>query len=338
MRTPSPERGGTTGWAVVGTGQISRSIVPDMIRAGYEIRAVYSRDETKARAFSAEFDIPDWTTSFNDLLLDPDVRSVYIATPIATHVELTARAIRAGKHVLVEKPIATSAQDADALFALAAEHGVFLMEAMWMKFNPAFRQLLDEIDADRLGGPPTHVRAGFAIPFPEDGNASRWDMSRSGGALLDQGIYPVTLALSVLGKPTSITTSGRVRADGLDLAEQVTLGFENGRFAQLFSAMDTFGDCSAAVGGPAGWATLTAPFWATTDVTLHVDDFRTMFRAPIVVTHERQGNGYVPMLLAVVVALDGGRIEEETHGRTDTVAVFEVLDVIRAQLDALIPS
>lgn len=308
-----------------------------MIRAGFGIRTVYSRDETRARAFGAEFDIPDWTTSLTDILLDPDVRSVYIATPIATHVELAARAIRAGKHVLVEKPIATSAEDAEALFALAAEHEVFLMEAMWMKFNPTYRRLLAEIGDERLGGPPTHLRAGFAIPFPEDANASRWDMSRSGGALLDQGIYPVTLALSVLGTPTSVTTSGRVRADGLDLAEQVTLEFDGGRFAQLFSAMDTFGDCSAAVGGPAGWATLTAPFWATTDLTLHVDSFRTMFREPIVVTHERVGNGYVPMLVAVATALDRGLLEERTHARAETVAVFTVLDTVRAQLDELIP-
>jgi len=319
-------------WAVIGTGQISRSIVPDMIQVGLDVHVVQSRDEAKAAAFAREFSIPRWESNFRAVLDDPAVKAVYIATPIATHARMATQAILAGKHVLVEKPLATTAAEVDELFVLARNTGVFLMEAMWMKFNPAYRRLHAELKADALGGPPTFLRAGFAIPFPEESNPSRWDVTLSGGALLDQAIYPVTLAHSLFGPPTRITAGGRVREDGLDLSEHVTLEYDDGRFAQFFTAMDEFGDCSASVGGPKGWLTLPPPFWATTDLEIHTGSFRTIFHSPDLRKNDREGNGFVPMLRAVAEALDNNLVEQPLHGAADTSAVFATLDAIRRQL------
>ena len=324
-------------WAVIGSGSISASVVPDLMSCrGAEVAVVQSRDGGKAAAFAERFGLPASTDDYAAVLADPSVDAVYLATPFATHHPMARAALLAGKHVLVEKPMAMNAAQVADLFAVAAAERRFLMEAMWMKFAPAVRRLHREL-ADGTIGEPRNLRAGFGMPLPADGG-SRWDLARSGGALLDQGIYPVTLAHSVFGAPTTVHAGGTVRPDGLDLAEHVTLEYGDGRVAQLISGMTEFADCSAAVGGTRGWLTLTAPFWATTTLEVHAGSLRAIFRTPDLIEHERQGNGYVPMLQAVVEAIDAGLLQHPAHPADDTVAVATTLDAVLARIRTPDPS
>jgi predicted dehydrogenase len=179
------------------------------------------------------------------------------------------------------------------------------MEGMWMKFNPAFRRLHEEIREGTIGE-PRNVRAAFSVPFPEDGG-SRWDINRSGSTLLDQGIYPVTLAHSVFGSPVAIHAAGTVRDDGIDIAQHFTLEYDGGRFAQCASGMTEFSDPSASVSGTHGWVSLPAPFWATTDLTIHAGaSFESIFTPPPLPLPQ-EGNGYVPMLREVTDAIIDGK-------------------------------
>lgn len=317
-------------WAAVGTGMISRSLVPDLMSCdGAEVVAVHSRDGEKASRFAEEFGIPSATDDFARILADDSIDAVYLATPIATHFEMTRDALQAGKHVLVEKPIATSATEAAELFAIAASERRFLMEAMWMKFNPAFRRLQEEI-AEGTIGEPRNLRAGFSIPWPAEGG-SRWQPP-GGGALLDQGIYPVTLAHSIFGDPELVVARGSVRPDGVDLSEQVTLEFSDERFAHFTTGMVEFTDCSAAVAGMKGWITLPSPFWATTDLDIHAGSIGAIFGNPNRVAIQQEGNGYVPMLREVVDAINRGLLEHPRHPAADTLAVFRTIDAIFEQL------
>jgi len=320
-------------WAAVGTGTISRSVVPDIQAVpGAEVVVVQSRDAAKAARFAEEFGIPRSTGQFQEVLDDADVDIVYLATPFAVHHPMARQVLEAGKHLLVEKPIALNAAEAADLFALAGARGCFLMEAMWMKFSPAFVSLHEQL-RDGVIGEPRNLRASFGIPFPDD-TGSRTDLSRSGGALLDQGIYPVTLAHSVFGEPISVHAAGSVRADGLDFASHFTLEFSDGRYAQGASSMVEFSELTASVGGRSGWLTLAAPFWATTDLEVHAGDLRRVFREPGMIVHQREGSGYVPMIRAVMQALADGLIEHPVHGADDTIAVFRTLDAILTQIRA----
>jgi predicted dehydrogenase len=318
-------------WAIVGTGTISRTVVPDLQScSGAEVVVVHSRDGAKAARFAAEFGIPASTDDYDALLADESIDAVYLATPFATHHPMTRQALRAGKHVLVEKPMALNADEVADLFQVAAAQGVFVMEAMWMKFNPAYRRLHQEI-AEGLIGEPRSMRAAFSMPLPNDGG-SRWDMTRSGGALLDQGIYPVTLAYSVFGMPATIHAVGVTQPDGLDLAEHITFEFSDGRFAQCASGMTEFSDLSAAVSGRRGWIGLSSPFWATDELSLHAGSWTTIFRSPNKVKIEREGNGYVPMLREVLEAIEQGVLDHPVHPAADTIAVFRILDEIFEQI------
>lgn len=316
-------------WAAIGTGAISRSVVPDLMACeGACVVLVYSRSAEKAAHFAEEFGIERSTSSFDEVLADQSIDALYLATPIALHHEMATRALEAGKHVLIEKPMAMNAEEVKALFEVASRRGVFLMEAMWFKFSPTYVRLMDEISAGTIGE-VRNLRASFGIPFPDTGDSSRWDVTRSGATLLDQGIYPVTLAHSVLGEPTSVHAAGTVREDGLDLAEHFTLEFSEGRYAQCASSMTEFSELTASVGGTRGWLTLAAPFWASNRISVHAGGAREIFHAPRTIESEQEGHGYRPMLRAVIAAVEAGLLQHPTHAADATQAVFRTLDAVR---------
>ncbi|MDJ0458647.1 Gfo/Idh/MocA family oxidoreductase [Arthrobacter sp. NQ7] len=321
----------TLRWGIVGTGRISDSVVADLAACqGTEIRTVHSRDAGKAADFAKKFADAGSTDSYEELLADPELDVVYIATPFATHYALTRDALLAGKHVLVEKPMAVTAGEVEKLFQIARERNLFLMEGMWMKFNPAFILLQEQIARDRIGAPRS-LRAMFGMPFPQDGG-SRWDVKRSGSTLLDQGIYPVTLAHTIFGVPESVYAAGTVRSDGLDLAEHFTLEYTDGRFAQCASSSQEFADLSGSISGTKGWIVLPGPFWSTTSIQIHAGSWQTIIHAPESVDLDREGNGYVPMLRAVNEAITAGLTEHPLHTAADTTAVFRTLDMIRSAI------
>jgi predicted dehydrogenase len=322
----------TVRWAVIGTGTISQSFVPDLRSAlGAEVAAVFGRDPSRAAAFGAEHGIAAVFDDYRALLADPAIDAVYLATPFATHHRLARAALEAGKHVLVEKPMARTAAEVEALFALAADRGRFLMEAMWMKFNPGFREVLRLVAEGRIGEPRS-VRAGFGVPFPGDRTGSRWDPKRGGSTLLDQGIYPVTLAHAVFGSPVAVHASGVVEPNGVDVAEHVTLDHAGGRFAHLAASMVEFVEPSASISGTRGWIGIPPMFWATTSYTLHADSREALFGNPPRTELPQEGNGFVPMLRAVGEAIERGWVQHPEHDAAATIDVFRTIDTIRARL------
>ncbi|MFF2053544.1 Gfo/Idh/MocA family protein [Leifsonia sp. NPDC058194] len=315
-------------WAVVGTGFISRSIAEDLALIPQARRyAVCSRDAVRGAAFAEELGFTRAVDRLDALLADPEVDVVYIATPHATHAAIALAALDAGKHVLIEKPIAVSAAEAATIATAAAARGRFAMEAMWMRFAPAYRSLLAEVETDALGEVRS-VRASFGLPFGAP-DSDRWSAERASSTLLDQGIYPVTLALDVLGTPSRIDATGTVRADGVDLAEHVTFEYPGGRFAQLGASMVEYLEPSASISGTSGWATIPAPFWAASGWELRAGSIGEALTGARAEAYERIGNGYVPMLTAVGDAIGQGWTEHPLHTLAASVEALEVLDRIR---------
>ncbi|MBT2486509.1 Gfo/Idh/MocA family oxidoreductase [Microbacterium sp. ISL-108] len=313
-------------WGIVGTGSISEHMTADLQMVdNAEVGAVTSRDKGRAREFGDKCGIESRYSSLADML-DSDIDAVYIGTPHITHFDIAAAAIDAGRHVLCEKPIGMTAAEVRELRDRAAKRGVFIMEAMWMKFNPLFVQLVDLVVAGRIG--EVHSgRGGFGIPFPQDGS-SRW--KPGGSALLDQGIYPVTLAHMFLGQPDEVTARGVVRPDGVDLSEHFTLDYADGRYFQGAVSMTEWLDLSASISGSHGWITIDGPFWAATSLTIHTYDHTGEVRVPVAV--HRKGYGYVPMLRAVTEAISRGQHEHPLHTMDAAAGVFDTLGKIRDRL------
>jgi len=316
-------------WAVIGTGTISHHVIEDLNREGAPISVIFSRDGKKARRFAEQYGVTRATDDYASVLADPEVDLVYIATPFTTHTALARAAIRAGKHVLIEKPMAMNAAEAAALFAEAATAGVFLMEAMWTKFTPGFNALKSRLTSGTLGEPRS-LRASFGFPMPR--NTSKWELTGSPGALLDQGIYPVTLAHVLFGEPVAIHAAGTVREDGLDVSEHFTLEHTHGRFTHGAASMAEFLDPTATIAGTRGWIRITGMFWTMGEMEIHAGEQHTIFVQPEVMTLPPDGNGYGPMLSAVSDAIRQGLTQHPIHSAEDTVAVFRTLDSIRTEL------
>jgi predicted dehydrogenase len=326
-RTSPGQSHGRLRWGVAGTGGISRQITADFTLVdNADVVAVSSRHASSAKKFAETFGIP---TSFHDYssMLDADIDAVYIGTPHVTHFELAREALERGRHVLCEKPIGLNAAEVRELAAIASESGVFLMEAMWMKFNPLYLRLREIVD-DGVIGELRSVRSSFGAPFPRD-DSSRW--KPGGSALLDQGIYPVTLGHMFLGDPSSITAAGVAQEDGIDLSQNYTLNYSDGRFAQGASSMVSFLDQSASFCGTGGWITIDTGFWFASRFTVHRFSVE---KGETTETYEipREGNGYVPMLRAVTTAILNGDVEHPLHTMDDTARIFDTLDEIRRQI------
>jgi predicted dehydrogenase len=316
-------------WGVVGASALSRQMVADFsLVPDAAVSAVASRDVARLTAFADDFGIAARYPSRHDMF-ESDIDAVYIATPHVTHFDIVSEAIAAGKHVLCEKPLGMNEREVRELAARATHAGVFLMEAMWMKFNPLYARL-DQIIADGVLGDVRSVRAAFGAAFAHDGS-SRW--MPGGSTLLDQGIYPVTLAHMLLGRPETVSARGTVREDGVDLREDFTLGYADARFAQGASSMVEWIYPSAAVSGTEAFVTIGAGFWYASQLTIHHPLPWGRGRQEVVEV-EREGNGYVPMLRAVTDAILAGALEHPVHTAAATAEIYATCDEIRRQITA----
>nr|WP_315266260.1 Gfo/Idh/MocA family oxidoreductase [Microbacterium lemovicicum] len=311
-------------WAIIGTGEISRSITSDLQAAAPgSITAVWGRSRDRAHAFAAEHGIAVASDSLAHVLGRDDVDVVYIATPATTHRDIALQALAAGKHILVEKPMTTSAADTEVVFAAAEEAGRFAMEAMWMRFNPLHIEVRERIAAGEIGAVRS-VRAAFGTPFRARGRVLA--PAQGGSITLDRGIYPITLSQWFLGAPDTIRATGTVDGE-VDVRGHATLESEQG-FAQLAWSGVEFLDLSATISGESGWITLEPMFWAGTRARVHAGSVQRIFVEPELIEHPRVGNGYQPMLAAVVEALEDGLAQHPWHGRDDTVRIARTMDEI----------
>ncbi|MET0715769.1 MAG: Gfo/Idh/MocA family oxidoreductase [Mycetocola sp.] len=320
-------------WGIAGTGKVSDEIADDFaLVQDAQLVGVSSRTDAAAYRFADAHGIGARYSDYDAMLTDVD--AVYIGTPHATHFDYAKRALSRGRHVLCEKPLTLRPADAVILADLARHHGVFLMEAMWMKFNPLHQRLISLVNEGAIGDLRS-VHATFGYPFPKDGS-SRWQASMAGSALLDQGIYPVTLAHMLLGEPESISAAGTVTADGIDLSSHFTFEYSGGRFAQGASSMVDFLDMTASITGTEGFISIGSGFWFASALELHQETADGFTRRRIEV--EREGHGYTPMLRAVTAAIQAGATEHPLHTPAHAADTLALLAEIRRQIPVIQPA
>jgi predicted dehydrogenase len=326
MKTSSPVR-----WAVVGSGGIARRTVADLrLCTQAQVVAICSRSRDRAEAFAREHDLPLAFADFTQLCASDQIDAVYIGTPHSTHFALASQALRAGKHVLCEKPLTLSAEEARTLGRLAETHGVFLMEAMWMKFSPAMRRAVELVESGRLGELRL-VQAGLGYPVPMDGPARFWDPELGGGALYDMGVYTITLAQMFLGPVMQVSATGTTRPDGVDLEEVITLRHAGGALAQLSTSITSLIPPRGWLSGSRGCIDFQEPLFSPSG-------FKLMTGQPPapptveVLEFPREGAGYVPMFRAVHEAILAGLTGHAHHSIEACAQVLETLHAVQRVL------
>lgn len=210
-------------------------VVPDV-----QVTAVAARDANKARAFAHAHNIPRVLDSYDALVNDSEIDAIYNPLPNALHYEWTVKALRAGKHVLCEKPIASNAREAEEMARVAQETGCVLMEAFHYRYHPLAQRVKEILDSGEIGK-VVELEADFFIPLflrPKD---IRFDYALAGGATMDTGCYCVNI-LRYLGngEPRVVNAHARLSSPHVDRLMRAELEFENGVKANLGCSLAAF--------------------------------------------------------------------------------------------------
>ncbi len=238
-------------FGILGTARIARSFVEGLSASRrVVVSAVASRDADRARSFAKDLKIARHFGSYEELLADRDIDAVYVPLPNSLHAEWSIAAVRAGKHVLCEKPLAATAAEAYAMFEAARQHGVRLVEGFPYRAQPQTLKLRELLEGGTIGEVRL-IQGSFGFTVGAGGNI-RLDPRLAGGALMDVGVYPVSLARMIAGfRPIRVQAAAQW-AGGVDRTLAATLHFACGLFAQINCSFDTCPHRQALIAGSKG--------------------------------------------------------------------------------------
>jgi len=314
-------------WGILSTGGIATSFVKDLrLLPDAEVTAVGSRSAEAAEAFAARHDIPRAYASWADLAADPDVDVIYVATPHTGHYAAAQVCLAAGKAVLCEKPFTLDRATSADLVEQARKQGVFLMEAMWTRCNPSILRARDLV-ADGAIGEVTTVHADFGVagPFPPEHRMRA--RALGGGALLDLGVYPITIAHVFLGAPDQVTAWAHLTDEGVDENTGIVFGYDSGAVAALTCGMVGATPIGASITGTLGRIEIAPPAFVPSSFTLHRHGAE-----PEVMSTPFPGTGYQYEAAEVQRCLRAGEAESPLVPHAVTLEIMGLLDDIRAQI------
>jgi predicted dehydrogenase len=319
-------------WGILGTGWIAHQQTTDLLGNGFVVSAIGSRSQATADAFAAEFGIPTAHGSYEALVADPNVDAIYVSTPHPSHAAGATLALNAGKHVLLEKPFTLNAGEARAVVELAASKNLVVLEAMWSRFLPHMLRIREIIAAGTLGEVRT-VLADHNQNLPKDPKHRINNPELGGGALLDLGIYPVSVAYDVFGAPSTIRATASMTTTGVDRQTAIVLGFADGQQAVLHTALDTLGPNRAAVIGTLGRIEIESVWYNPTAFTVYDNEGAIIeqFDQPV----RNRGMQYQAWELERLVA--EGQVAGDILPAAESVQIMETLDEVRRQIGLVYP-
>ena len=315
------------GWGVLGAGGIAATVAADVAATpGVELAAVGARDAERAARFAAEHGVARSYGSYAELVADPGVDVVHVATTHGQHHEHALLALRAGKAVLVEKAFTLTAGQAREVVAEASSRGLFCMEGMWTRLHPAIRQAVDIARSGRIGE-LLGVRADLSKRFEYDPTHRLFDLAAGGGALLDLGVYPMTVAWLFLGRPDTVQATGSRAPTGADVTDAIQLGYPGGQVAQIYASAAGDSPFALLVTGTEGWLEIAPRVHRPRRLTVRDAAGEETIEVPA-----PAGNGFRDEVAEVVRCLRAGETESPLVPLDETVAILELLDEVRARL------
>jgi predicted dehydrogenase len=256
------------GWGILGTGKVAQIFASDLVCVGAaKLIAIGSRSKEKARIFGEKFGVPNQHGSYKELVNDPRVRAIYIATPASAHRENMLLCLNAGKAVLCEKPFTVNAREAAEAIALARQKKVFLMEAMWTRFVPLMVKVRELLAAGAIGT-VSHFIADLGTRVPFDPEGRIFNAELGGGALLQKGIYLLSLASMILGSPSIVKSSRITGETGVDEHTGILLGYSGPQLASLVCSVRVHTQRVATIVGSAGQIRIHEPIICPASLTL----------------------------------------------------------------------
>ncbi len=313
-------------WGILGCGKIANKFANDLKWVdGATLAAVASRDQSRAKTFAAQFDVKHIYQDYQSLASSPEIDVIYVATPHGFHYDHAMLCLKNKKAVLCEKPLSLNVKQVQALVSMSAKQNAFLMEAFWTKFLPQFSEVKKRVDAGQIGAIKL-IQADFGFRAATPPPQRLFDPKLGGGSLLDIGIYPVFLAITLLGRPTEVHAMMTPFESGVDEQCVITMKFETGALAVLSSTFASDTPVEAMIAGTKGRIQMKNRFHnaiATLEISEEKDVIKTID------VHREEGYGYQFEARHVGECLVQGLIESPIMSHADSILLIETLDRIR---------
>ncbi|QHW29674.1 Gfo/Idh/MocA family oxidoreductase [Paenibacillus rhizovicinus] len=319
------------GWGFIGAGGITKRVINDLkeMKDG-RLAAVYSRTGANAEQLATPYGAKAYTDC-EMMIRDPEVDAIYVATPHHLHMEHACLALTLGKPVLCEKPLAPNAAQVRAMVEKSRETGTYLMEAMWTRFFPVTRKVMQWVSEGAIGD-VHYLTADFGFSASENPESRLFNPATAGGSLLDVGVYAVSYASMIFGsKPVEVLSRSRSASTGVDSRMACLLEYENGQMASLFSSISTSTPQEVRIIGTKGHIEVPR-FWSPTEARLFVGN-----QLADECKDARVGEGFRFEFEAVQEDLRAGRKENALMTHDESIAIAETLDQLRAQWGLVYP-
>lgn len=313
-------------WGIMATGTIARKFAGTVnAMEGQTLTACASRNKEKAESFAQEFQIKNAYGSYEEMLQEPEVEIVYIATPNHLHYENCKMCLEMGKHVLCEKPFTVRAGEAEELFALAKKKGLFIMEAFWIRHLPALKKLQEVLKAGEIGE-VVYARSAFGFASEGKRRERKLDSSMAGGALLDVGIYNLGFMRMVMGDEpvVSFTSNVHINEYGTDDFNAELLTYPGNKCASVASAIGTVLPRTADIFGTRGRIYLE-DYQQAESFTVYLDG-----KEPYTVKLPFAVNGFEYQIEECERCVKLGMNTSDVLKKEDTLEVLRQMDNIRA--------
>ncbi|WP_282180421.1 Gfo/Idh/MocA family protein [Maribacter stanieri] len=318
-------------WGIVGAGNIAHSFSKDLALVnGGKLVSVASRNLEKAQAFADEYDAPNAYGSYEELFNSKTVDVIYLATPHTSHANLSIAAMKAGNAVLCEKPIGVNKSEVEQMVAVAKENNVFLMEALWTRFNPTIKKVKELVDNGTIGD-IGYLHADFAFyALDRDENGRLLNPDLAGGSLLDIGIYPIFLAYLMLGLPKDIKASSNFYKTGVEMQCSMIFNYDNAQ-AILYSGLNSNSEKKAEIAGSEGSIFIHPRWHETTGYTIEKDGESTSNEVG------KRGKGYVHEIEEVQDCLASGKKQSDLWSHQNSLDLIEIMDSVRKLTGIVFP-
>jgi len=308
-------------WGILGAARIANKFAEGLtVLPNAERYAIAARSLERAEAFKERHGFAKAFGSYEEMLADPELDIVYVATTNNLHFEHTMMCLEAGKAVLCEKPFASNLSQVKQMVNKAREKNVFLMEALWSRFIPSMIQFKEQVEKGAIGR-PLLLQCNFGFISPFDPYNRIYDLALGGGSIPDIGIYPVFTAMYLFGKPESMEVMSVAAPTGADWTTSILLKHKKKEISMLTSSFEMILDNEARVYGEGGYLKLHSMFHIPTRLTLRTNDGRET-DIPV----NLAGNGYNYEAAEAMDCLDKGLIESPGMPHDFSMELMQVLD------------
>ena len=314
-------------WGLIGPGRIAENFAQALtVIDDATLYAVASRNKERSANFASKYNVEAAYHQYEELVNDDNVDAVYIATPHRFHYEQIKLCLEAGKAVLCEKPLTVNAAQSKELMLLAKSKNLFLMEAVWTRFLPIYTQVKSWLDSGVIGEVKS-LDSNFGFCMPKDLDDRMYNHDLAGGALLDMGIYNITVSQWVYGEnPESIQAMSLLTDTEVDEHTSVNMRYSNGRFSQFTCSIMAKQRNDFCIYGTKGHIHIHDMFWCTNKATLVTESEELTIDKPF------RATGFEYEIEEAMSCIRAGLLESPTITHEDTLATMTIMDTIRSQV------